>query len=352
MRAIPTLSVVFAVAIAIMGACVYNISYIDNSKYWGIPFHVENTSHEPDVTKLSSIPDSISKHRREIQFLADQQKYLYNKLLNATINLEKNSRLDLDLLDRIGPIANLYLRDLTRTDEAVYAIAVYEANLPADSPKRDDMSDLRIALDQEKKAKYSFLEKLSEWRQKEAEAEAERAAIKAREEYERMMNPPPIDYSVYVDPNYVEEEPVVEDINYRTSTRIYGKDSEMLGLAHAIMADIHMTQAKMASLVKLTVREYEMLDAANTDIVPTNSTYMFVRDRSAEILQEGQPLYDCLIGIYWCSRVGVVKGTTGQSATRSSPTSSKIQPGFLIPIELTNSAASKSLLFIYEPPTR
>lgn len=411
------MALLFVIAFVAIGAFVYHVSYFDNSRYWGLPYHTTRdaagvlaiTEGQANMQQsLDKLPSSIDKHIRDIKALQEQQKYLYNKLFNATVDLEKNSNLDLGLIERIGPTANLYLKDLTQTPEAIQAIGTYEVNLPPDSPVRNVMSDLRLALGQEPKSKAEYLEKLSKWRSDENEKEMQRSVDEAKQaqlrqerewkrqeqefkrqedewkkrdrDIQRMIDQPGVVQPrpqpepappQYEDPNYIEpiqpdpdQEHSVEDAKFRTATEINGEDSEKLGLAHSIMADIEITQVKMVALVKTVVREYELIDMYTAQLNLEKAdpstlkigaklpvSYMFVRKRSEQILEVGQPLYACRIGIFFCHQVGAVKGVNGEKAQAPSPTSGRMEEGFLIPIELSEPAAGRNrILHIYEPP--
>lgn len=385
-------------------------SYYYNSRYWGIPLrmirdeagvlqiHEEQQNLEQLVSELNL---SIARDQSKIPKLVDQQRYLYYQLLKATIDLEKNAQIDSNLLNMWGPLANLNLRDFTRTSDALNALDTYEATLPVESPRRQVIDQARTALGQSGKSKQEYLEKLSAYHIKEQEEEAKRAAalaeaerkrfeaslnqpalipapqsqpkVKQKEVPEALESIPPEESKVeqYEDPNIPAPEPQedpppegVEPIAFfptKSSTSATDKDGELLYKADRIQADIDTVQRQIAQLSLGIVNKYKQMDeynvqiqqAQNTTFVPGQKMpirYMYVRDKALEFIKPGMPLFVCDVGVFWCSEVGTVKGPTGQSAKGRNPVSGKMEDGVLMEIELTNPKAGRATILHVEDP--
>lgn len=267
-------------AFAVVGVYAHYASISDNQRY----FRMRNPLPESEIhliesdqtarQNLDSLQASIPPRIREIKILQEKQQYLYNKLFNATVDLERNSTLDLNLIARIGPGANLYLRDLTGTTQAAYAVLAYEANLPPDSPVRDITSDLLVALRSSANFKSKYQEKIRKWRSEETEREldrqqreaelARREAERREQEFQMMLNQQILEYPEQ--PPQVQ--PTPEEMGFRTATDIIGENGNKLGLTHAIMADIDITQTKIVALTNAIIRDYQRIDNYRMQLTP------------------------------------------------------------------------------------
>lgn len=322
----------------LVGCFAYVISFYDHSRFWGIPF-----SHELEQQKVNpNLQAEIQKHREEVKRLLEQHKYLHKKLFNATVLLDEKSKMSFMLINRFGPMGNLHLKDFTKTAEAEVKVSTYSVNLPADSPLRDVMDDLRESLSQEKIERQLYLQKIGEYHIMKLEEESIRAQMKAEEEqrrWEESLNKPyePIPYQsselIPYDPNQpIEPEVPVEPISYRSHNRISEADGMLLYDTHKLMSDIQAVQTRMAKVVTMIVDKYELLDSYSAPPVP--SKYMFMQEKSRGHVDEGMKLFACTLRLFWCTRVGTVKGILGQHATGRHPVSGKMVDGFVVEIEL------------------
>lgn len=347
-------------AILFVGCEAYFTSYFDFSPYWGTLVCLKLTddttvvalTHEQLQEKIALILTEVQMLALQVKDMKRQQKVLYNKLFGAIVALEQQSHLHPDLIDKIGPLANINLKNFSKTDEVLVAAATYEANLPLDSPLRNLMSDLRASLMETNKTKLKFLKRIAQY---------------------HIDNPIVMKYSlpIYMTPEpvydeqlgeYIQQEPVlVVESSPSRSWNISEADAWLLWKGHHFMVDIDLVQAKMAKNTLEIVHKYQLLDKYQEQlklqedpslrVASTPVTFIFMQNKSRGYIKVNDPIYRCRLGVLWCSRVGTIIGFYDQPRQATHPTSGALVDGFLVEVELFDKSAGAAKVLHVNRPT-
>lgn len=339
-----------AVSVILFAGYKANLTaYLDHSPYWGVPVKIQEDAamyvaeeHAGMVAEVEVLPAKIAKLRSQIDSLVQQEQYLYNELFKSMVRLEVDSRMLPEAIAKIGPMANMNLRDLTGTDKALDALNQYEAKLPMDSPIRSMTSGLLMNFRHVKLYKTEFLDRMWQY-------QAENPiVVEYTPPVYMYVTPEPqdLDGDGYADPNETKVVEVTPGSQNRT-WNISEEDGKLLGMTHKLHTDIDLVQMR---LVKATIEvvakmkeldEYRALLAVNTEnpalrVAETKApvVFMFMQSKSKPYVWEGQAVRRCRIGVFMCRNVGSVKEVFDQPQKMPHAESGQPVDGFLVEIDL------------------
>jgi len=331
------------------------ISYFDHAPYWGVPIKIQEDTyiaeeHAVVVAGVQTLPMKIAKLQESAKSLVQQEKYLYNELFNWIVRLEQESRMLPEAIAKIGPMANMDLKDLTGTDKALDAVNQYQAELPMDSVLRTMTSGLLMNLNQPKIFKSHFLEHMYQH-------QTENPIVVEYTAPVYVYVAPEADADGYVDPNAQPQIVEVSPAYQNRSWNISEEDGKILGMAHKIHTDIDLVQIKLVKTTIEIVTNMRLLDNYQQQLATNNEnptvrvsvakapvTFMFMQAKSKAYVWAGQPIFRCRLGTMWCRQVGHVKEVFDKPH-KANAFSRKPVDGFLVEIELQDQSDMKAKVF-------
>lgn len=331
-------------------------AYYDHSPYWGIPVRMQQDDtaliakqHAMMEVEVTVLPSKIAKLRETVGSLVQQQQYLYNELFKSMVKLEQESRMLPEAIAKIGPMANMDLRDLTGTDRALDAVNQYQVDLPLDSMHRNMTSGLLMNFNQVKDFKRQFIERMYMW-----QAENPIVVEYTPPSYIYVTPEAQVDENGYViqpETQIIEESPATQSRTWNISE----EDGKLLGMTHKLHTDIDLVQIRLVKTTLDLVRSMKLLGDYQTRLAASEENpavrvakaegqvhLMFMQAKSKPYVWEGQQLRKCWIGVLFCHNVGRVKEVFSQPHKLPHVDSGKSVEGFLVEIDLDDESAMKS----------
>jgi hypothetical protein len=382
---------------AIISAIIFFCTHLFLSAYystnitWGTPVTIRRTdegviqlmeSLELIQLKIQKLEAEITKLRKQATQLTLQEKYLNDHLYRKLIEIDRASRLNPVLLQRIGPRSNLHLRDVSGAAEALSKISLMETSVEQSvqdgTAAPEEATDLLALLKELRenfrtmqKSRDDLLEKLSL-------NEEAITQVQYQEPEDQPVPEPPPEPELAPEPepapelkpprHYEPSSPPVqipapEPEPYVRSMSISDPDSDLLWSGHKLMGDVRAVLAQLVESTLLAVQKSNELlyyrKAARIEegsalyrasVTEAPVLFMFMEQAALEVLQPGDPIFKCKFGLLWCDKIGYIKLLYPQAQKAAHPYTGRIVDGFLVEIELTDKKGGSShVLHVHRP---
>lgn len=335
---------------------------------WGVPVSILRTNDgviklvtelEAMEVTLQKLETDVKQLRRFTTQLTLQQRYSNHHLYNRLVEVDQTSRLNPILLHRLGPYSNINLPDRSGTTEVIASLIAYEATIrqqliEGTLPINDGIEALAILTE--------LRENLEKTRLYQTELKNKLITYYASKQLMYFQEPVRQPQYEELEPSY--EEMLPEPSPYERGMSISDHEASILYKGHHLMGMISETQLKlvqttyelMDKLSKLMhYREAVRLGEESAFYRVSSSgeqliTFLFMEDRAIEAIKSGDPIFQCRLGIFRCSQVGVVKRLYVQPQRSAHPYTGVVLDGFLAEVELSNEASRARVLHIKQQP--
>jgi hypothetical protein len=339
---------------------IFLSAHFSSNFLWGVPVNIMRT--DAGVMKLTSdlltletmvmaLEKDIVKLRVQAKQLTAQQKYQQYHLFNKLVQIERTTRLNPVLFQRLGPLSNINLPDRSGSVEAVANIAAFEAlvkqNVAEGTVLESEgtealtlMQELRENFIKTRQYRDETIAKITEYN----------TPPQNDEEPEVQVIEPTLEVEAEVEP---------QDYTYSSNMSISDRENFLLWSGHKMMSDISAIQEKLAKTTTTLVNKTSLLlyyrNVIRTDegsalyrvsASNTTVTFVFMSDHVIEAVKPGDSVLRCRLGPLWCKDIGIVKELYTQPQQASHPFTGKQVDGFLVEIQLKDSKTHERIIYI------